>query len=78
MAEFLIGFEYTWRVLLRIAGGGAAVGLLVLAVLVVVVAAAVTFDLVTSRLAKRWEKKNHQPRNKLERIILESSRRMGE
>lgn len=77
MAEFVIGFESTGRVLLRIAGGCCAVLLLALTVLLVLVTFAALFDRVTDSLAKRWEEKGHRPRNRLERIILESFRRMA-
>lgn len=78
MAEFLIGFEVTGRVLLRIAGGCAAALLLVLAVLLVLIIASVLFDWITTSLGRRWEQKKHKPRNRLERIILDAIRSRGD
>lgn len=77
MADFLLGFELTGRVLLRIAGGCAAALLLALTVFIVLVLSAAAFDWITNSLARRWEQKGHNPRNKLERIIQESFRRKG-
>lgn len=77
MTEFLVGFCATGRILLRIAGGCAAAVLLALAVLLVLITASVTFDWITDSLGRRWERKGHKPRNRLERIILEASRNRG-
>ncbi|MCI7808114.1 hypothetical protein MR626_02315 [bacterium] len=78
MAEFLIGFEVTGRVLLRIAGVCAAALLLVLAVLLALIIASVLFDWITTSLGRRWEQKKHKPRNRLERIILDACRSRGD
>ena len=78
MAEFLIGFEVTGRVLLRIAGGCVAALLLVLAVLLALIIASVLFDWITTSLGRRWEQKKHKPRNRLERIILDACRSRGD
>lgn len=74
MAEFLIGFDVTGRVLLRIAGGCAAALLLVLAVLLVLTIASVLFDWITTSLGRRWEKLGRNPRGRLGQIILEAYR----
>lgn len=78
MAEFQVGFYATRHVLLRIAGGCAAALLLVLAVLLVLGLAAVVFDWITNGLGRRWERKGHKPRNRLERIILDAFRSRGD
>lgn len=77
MADFQFGFEITGRVLLQIAGGCAAALLMALTVFLVLVLSAAAFDWITDCLARRWEQKGRTPRNRLERIILESFRRKG-
>lgn len=74
MTDFQVGFYAAGRVILRIAGGCAAALLLVLAVLLVLGLAAVVFDRITNGLGRRWERRNHKPRNRLERIILDAFR----
>lgn len=74
MMEFVLGFETTARLLLLIAGGAAAVILFAAAVLLVACAAGAVFDAVTASLAKRWQRSGRKPRNRLERIILDSRR----
>lgn len=70
MADFILGFDATWRVLLRLAGGCAAVLLLALAALAALTIAAALFDWTTGRLAKRWRRNGYVPKGKLGRIIL--------
>lgn len=77
MTEFAMGFEATARVILLFFGGCVAVVLLAALMMLALILAATVFDWITNSLAKRWEKKGHVPRNKLERIILESFRRKG-
>lgn len=72
MADFVTGFRVTAHILLLFSGGCAAVILLALAVLLVLCIAAVLFDWVTTSLGRRWKRKRHSPRNRLERIILDS------
>lgn len=77
MDAFLIGFETTMHILLLIAGGCVAVLLLVLVVLLVLIIASAVFDWATNSLGRRWERKKHKPRNRLERIILDAFRGRG-
>ena len=64
--------------MLLISGGCAAVLLLVLAVLLVLGLAAAVFDWITTNLGQRWERKKHTPRNRLERVILDAYRSLGD
>lgn len=77
MTDFVIGFEATGRLLLRVVGGLSAVLLLLVAVLLTLCVAGLLFDMLTNALAQKWEKSGHVPRNKLERIILENPKRLG-
>lgn len=76
MAYFATGFQAVAQFLLTVSGGLAAVAVFLEAVLLVVCLAGLIFDRVTQAMAKRWEKKGHQPRGKLEQIILEAYRRL--
>lgn len=75
MADFAIGFCAVRRVLLIFAGGAAAVIISVFAVIILLCAASITFNAITARLARRWRQRGHVPRNKFERIILDSAGR---
>lgn len=77
MDNLTLGFEIVGQILLRVAGGTAAVIVFLAAVLLVFCIAGALFDWVTNAMAKHWEKKGYKPRGKLERIILENHKRLG-
>lgn len=78
MSEFIMGFETIGGILLRIAGGMSAIVLFLLALLLILCICGKLFDWYTAALARRWKKKGYFPRNKLERIILDNPKRLGD
>lgn len=76
MVNFIAGFQATAEVLLLVAGGAAAVMIAVVVILLAGIVMGAVFDAVTNVMAKRWCKSGHQPRNKLERIIMENPKRL--
>lgn len=78
MQDFAVGFEVVSRFLLKVGGGAVAVSLFAAAVLIFLCVAGAMFDLVTSALARRWERDGYTPRNRLGRIILENHKRLGQ
>ena len=75
MSCFVFGFTAVMRVLLVVAGGAAAAALALLVLIVAVSVISVIFDGVTNLIAGRWMRRGHVPRNRLEKIILESAER---
>lgn len=76
MAYFATGFRYVAHLLLVVSGGVAAVAVFLAVVMLVGCLAGLIFDRVTHAMARHWEKRGHQPRGKLEQVILEAYRRL--
>ena len=75
MSYFLLGFTAVMRVLLVVGGGAAAIVLVLLAVLAAVGIFSVIFDGVTTLIARRWERRGHEPHGRLGKIIFGSAGR---
>ena len=77
LMEFVIGFMAVWRIMLLVAGGMSAVLVFLLVVATAAFLLGGMFDGCTSAIARRWVKKDYQPKSRLGRIILENHKRLG-
>ena len=70
MQNFLLGFQSVGDLFLLL-GGGLCAFLLAAAVVVLMLGIlAMTFDRITARLAKRWQRTGKRPDGRIARIIL--------
>lgn len=75
MEYFVATFNATWMVLQCVAGVVAALALLLLAVAAIAFVGSAVFSLLTGLMAARWQRRGHIPRNRVEKIIMDSEKR---
>lgn len=75
MEYFLTTFSATWMVLQCVSGVVAALALMLLAVAAIAFVGSAVFALLTGLMAARWQRLGHVPRNRVEKIIMDSAKR---